>query len=87
MILTISYLTIIQDFLPLALGSADVILGISWLETLGKIQFDFHLSVMDFRIGDWQVHIQGDRGLVKSQVSLKAMMKARDKTTREFLSN
>lgn len=40
-LLTISDLTIINGFLPLPLGNAYVILGISWLETLGKIQFNY----------------------------------------------
>lgn len=73
--LTIADITIVHDFLPLPLGSADVILGIAWLETLGKIQFDYRTSVMDFRIGEWAIQLQGDRGLMKSQISLKSMMR------------
>lgn len=75
-LLTIAKLAIIQEFLPLPLGSADVILGVTWLETLGKIQFDFQLLEMDLWIGDWLVHLCGDRSLVKSQISLKSMMKS-----------
>lgn len=48
----------------------------AWLETLGKIQFDYRLSTMEFKIGDWEIKLQGDRSLVKSQVFLKSMMKS-----------
>lgn len=75
-ILTISDITIVHDFLPLPLGSADVILGVAWLETLGKIQFDYRLSTMEFQIGEWEIQLQGDRSLVKSHVSLKSMIKS-----------
>lgn len=68
-----------QDFLHLLLGSADIILGVAWLETLRKNKFDYLLSLMDFYVGEWQVQLQGDRNLVKSQVSLKLIMKAFDK--------
>lgn len=74
-VLTMGDITIVQDFLPLPLGSADIILSVAWLETLGKIQFDYRLSVMDFQLGEWQVHLKGDRGLVKSHISLKSMMR------------
>lgn len=43
-ILTISYLTIINDFLPPHLGSAYAISGVAWLETLGKVQVDYQKS-------------------------------------------
>lgn len=75
-LLTITELAIIQEFLPLPLGSADVILDVTWLETLGKIQFDFQLSEMDFWIGDWLVCLCGNQSLVKSQISFQSMMKS-----------
>lgn len=75
----------IQGFLPLPLGRANVILGVAWLETLGKIQFDYRLSEMEFWIGDWLVHLCGDRSLVKSQISLKSMMKSLPKEDQGML--
>lgn len=65
-ILTLADLTIVEDFLPLSLGSADVILGIQWLMTLGKVQCDWRLSEMEFKLGDWLVQLKGDRGLIIS---------------------
>ncbi|GJS38830.1 putative mitochondrial protein [Tanacetum coccineum] len=35
--LVVSELQVVDDFLPLELGSADVILGIKWLQTLGEM--------------------------------------------------
>ena len=37
-ILTLQNIEIVVDFLPLELGSADVILGMQWLESLGGMQ-------------------------------------------------
>lgn len=79
MLLTIFDLAITQDFLPLPLGSANVILGVAWLETLGKIEIDYRTSVMVFSVGKSLVQLQGDRSLVKSQVSFKSMMKSLQK--------
>lgn len=73
--LIISNLSIIHDFLPLPLG-VNVILEVAWLETLGKIEIDYQSSVMNFCVGNWMVELQGDWSLVRSQVSLRLMMKA-----------
>ena len=43
--LTIANLSITHNFLPLPFGSVDVILGITWLEMLEKIMFDFRDGV------------------------------------------
>lgn len=77
--LTIANLSITHDFLPLPLGSADVILGVTWLEMLGKVVFYYKLSEMEFSLGEWVVILQGDRSLVRSQVSLKSIMKTFEK--------
>ena len=65
-----------EDFLPLELGSANVILGIKWLESLGGMQVDWQNLTMRFQVGGVLVIIQGDPNLSNSLVSLKTLWKA-----------
>lgn len=60
-----------QDFLLLDLGSADVILGMQWLESLGGMQVSWKLLTMRFRVGGVSVVLHGDPSLDTSLVSLK----------------
>ena len=69
-------LTVIEDFLPLELGSSDIILGLQWLESLGVAYTNWKTKVKRFNVGETRVELQGDPGLTKSQVTLKAMAKA-----------
>ncbi|XP_010523379.1 PREDICTED: uncharacterized protein LOC104801738 isoform X2 [Tarenaya hassleriana] len=39
--LQLQHIEVVEDFLPLELGSADMILGVQWLQKLGKVQMDF----------------------------------------------
>lgn len=66
---------VVEEFLPLGLGSADVILGIKWLETLGMTHTNWKTQVMKFRLGNESVTLRGDPSLGKTLVSLKAMMR------------
>ncbi|XP_052188845.1 uncharacterized protein LOC127799137 [Diospyros lotus] len=67
---------VVEDFLPLELGSSDVILGMKWLATLGETQVDWGSLVMKFRSGGMTVTLLGDPSLSKTLVTLKSMMKA-----------
>lgn len=48
-LLSLQNLEINEDFLPLELGSSDVILGMKWLATLGKVQVDWKSLTMRFK--------------------------------------
>ncbi|XP_063950432.1 uncharacterized protein LOC135152943 [Daucus carota subsp. sativus] len=75
---------LLEDFLPLELGSSDVILGIQWLEKLGMVTTNWKTQVMKFELGGELVTLIGDQTLVHSQVSLKAMLKALRKQGQEY---
>ena len=49
--LMLQNIEIVEDFLPIELGSSDVILGMKWLATLGETQVDWGSLVMKFRSG------------------------------------
>lgn len=68
-------LTIVEDFLPLELGSTDVILGMQWLSPLGNMEVNWKLLTMKFRMGESVKTLKGDLGLSKAGVSLKTMVK------------
>lgn len=74
-VLSLQNIEIVVDFLPLELGSADVISGMQWLETLDGMQVNWKTITMKFRIGGTAVTLQGDPILSSSSVSLKAMLK------------
>ena len=65
----------VEEFLPLGLGSSDVILGIQWLKTLGMTYTNWKTQVMKFRLGSEIITLRGDPSLGKTLVSLKAMMR------------
>ncbi|KAL9444267.1 hypothetical protein AB3S75_017449 [Citrus x aurantiifolia] len=66
---------VVEEFLPLGLGSSDAILGVQWLETLGMTHTNWKTQVMKFRLGNESVTLRGDPSLGKTLVSLKAMMR------------
>ena len=66
---------IVSDFLPLGLGTSDVILGVQWLQTLGIVTTDWKEQVMKYEFKGEPITLIGNPSLVRSQISLKAMRK------------
>ena len=64
---------IVANFLPLDLGSTEIILGIQWLETSGVTHINWKIHSMKFNVRNTSVNLQGDPSLHKTLVSLKAM--------------
>lgn len=57
--LCIQGIEICEDFLPLTLGNADVILGIEWLEKLGVVTTNWRTLVMKFNMNGQTFTIGG----------------------------
>lgn len=62
-------LEIVDDFLPLELGSTDVILGVQWLQTLGNTYHNWTTHTMKFIIGGKNIMLKGDPTLQKTRIS------------------
>ncbi|KAL4564788.1 hypothetical protein LXL04_028859 [Taraxacum kok-saghyz] len=72
-LLQLQNVDIVEEFLPLRLGSSDVILGLQWLETLGNTKTNWKDLTMEFELGGQPVKLVGDPSLGRSQITLKAM--------------
>ncbi|RVW36299.1 Retrovirus-related Pol polyprotein from transposon 297 [Vitis vinifera] len=69
-------LTVVEDFLSLELGNTDVILGMPWLGTLGDVKVNWKMLTMKIKLGKIVILLKGDPSLSRTEVSLKAMVRA-----------
>ena len=74
-VLTMQRLTIVQDFLPLELGSTNVVLEMQWLGSLGSMEVNWKQLTMKFRLRNSYMVLQRDPGLNKTRVFPKSMMR------------
>ena len=79
-------LQVLADFLPLDLGSTEIILGMAWLRTLGDMKVNWSLLTMEINVGPRTVQLIGEPGLCRTQVSVKAMARAVAKGGEFFLA-
>lgn len=73
--LTIPGIQVREDFLLLKLGSTDVILGMKWLRILSDTRANWGALTIKLIVEGRKSVIQGDAGLSKAMVSLKAMVR------------
>lgn len=74
-VLGLQELTIAESFLPIDLGTTDVVLGIQWLGSVGRMEVDWNRLEMRIKMGMTTVTLKGDPSLQRSGVSLKSMIK------------
>ncbi|TXG48196.1 hypothetical protein EZV62_027490 [Acer yangbiense] len=67
---------VVDDFFPFELGSVDVVLGITWLRTLGVVQADWSAFTMRFKVGDSWVFLASDPSLCHSPITFKALARS-----------
>ncbi|KAK6152940.1 hypothetical protein DH2020_012579 [Rehmannia glutinosa] len=60
------------------LGGVDVILGISWLATLGDAKANWAMMTMDFWADGQHVSLRGDQSLVRREISAAGIQKLQD---------
>lgn len=73
--LTMKSLVFVADVFLIPLGGCDVVLGVNWFNTLGKVQFDFIAHTIEFK---WQGRHILLRGAVSNPLTIvdsKAMHK------------
>ena len=83
-VLTLQNIEIVEDFLSLELGRADVSLRMKWLELLGGMQVNWKNLTMRFQVGGILVILKGNPNLSTSLVSLKTLWKAIRQQGEEF---
>ena len=64
-----------QHFFLLNLRGTDVVLGMDWSESLGKIVADFEKLTLEWKKEGVRNYIQGDPTLCRAQSSWKAILK------------
>ncbi|KAI0496574.1 hypothetical protein KFK09_022894 [Dendrobium nobile] len=84
-VLTIQGIQVREDFLPLELGSTDVILGMKWLQTLGETKDNWGALTMELMVDGRKVVIRRDAGLSKAMKLFKTMVRDIQEVGKDYL--
>lgn len=60
---------IVEEFLLFDLGMTNVVLGYSWLITLGEMRVNWGTHRLRFKVQDQWIILLGDPALVRAQIS------------------
>ncbi|KAF7833312.1 Copia protein [Senna tora] len=74
-----------QKFYPFDLGGVDMILCITWLESLGEVKVNWRLLTMKYRVGEALVCLKRDASLAKTEVSYRSVLKSIRKGGQGFM--
>lgn len=85
MTISVQELILSEDFLPLELGSIDLILGMQWLRKMGFMGVDWGALTMSFQVGPDKITLKGDPTLTKAEVSLKKLSKTWTESDEAYL--
>ena len=67
---------IVQNFFLMELGGTEMVLGMDWLSSLGKIEADFRAMTLQWKVGGRSWKMVGDPSLCRAQATWKTTMKA-----------
>lgn len=73
--LVVQGVEITGEFLLFELGDTDMVLGYTWLATLGETRINWGLHILRFQVGENWVTLASDLSLLRSQVSMRSMEK------------
>lgn len=84
-VLELPKLTVKEDFLPLELGSLDVVLGMQWLKRMGTMKVDWLALLMTFKKDRWKIQLKGDPSLTQKEVTFKRLSRTWESDDQGFL--
>lgn len=67
---------VVENFFPFELGNVDLVLGVTWLRTLGEVQADWTRFMLKFREGSQWVCLQGDPALCYTKVEVHSIVRS-----------
>ena len=82
--LTVQGVKITQNFFILELGSTEIVLGVEWLRSLGKIEADFQEMSFSWGKGEDRKDLWGDPILCRIQSSWKTTLKALKESEEDY---
>ncbi|CAA0840374.1 Unknown protein, partial [Striga hermonthica] len=74
-ILVVQGVTVKADLYALPLVGPDVMLGVQWLEGLGKVTTDFRIGVTEFKSGGREVTLSTGTEKGTKEVGLKSIQR------------
>ncbi|XP_057770633.1 uncharacterized protein LOC130990415 [Salvia miltiorrhiza] len=75
---TLAECPFVLDFYVFPLGGVDMILGMTWLSTLGEVKHHYDKMLMKFEREGRCIELRGDPQLCRGPIGLKSLINSRD---------